>query len=164
MESQRVGHDWATELNWMCTYLDYIHRLVLIPWYYTFNSITNILMVWQGPYLWNLHIKQDRKVSFVWRIRKEANCLICSKTVALIQKVKLEVLYNIKTNEPVKYCSQAILYGLSCNVLVMDREAWRAAIHGVAKSQTRLSDWSDPIWSDDCYCCLLQYTCAHLHI
>ena len=34
--------------------------------------------------------------------------------------------------------------------LVMDMEAWRAAIHGVAKSRTRLSVWSDLIWSDAC--------------
>ena len=27
--------------------------------------------------------------------------------------------------------------------LVMDREAWRAAIHGVVKSRTRLSDWTE---------------------
>ena len=33
--------------------------------------------------------------------------------------------------------------------LVMDREAWRAVIHGVAKSQTWLSNWSDLI-SDSC--------------
>ena len=33
----------------------------------------------------------------------------------------------------------------------MDREAWRAVIHGVAKSRTWLSDWSDLIWSDWMY-------------
>ena len=32
--------------------------------------------------------------------------------------------------------------------LVMDGEAWRAAVHGVTKSQTRLSDWTD--WLTDC--------------
>ena len=31
---------------------------------------------------------------------------------------------------------------------LMDREAWRAVIHGVAKSWTRLSDWTELNWTD----------------
>jgi len=30
--------------------------------------------------------------------------------------------------------------------LVIDREAWRAAVHGVSKSQARLSDWTELNW------------------
>ena len=32
--------------------------------------------------------------------------------------------------------------------LVMDRETWHAAVHGVTKSQTWLSDWTELNWTD----------------
>ena len=35
--------------------------------------------------------------------------------------------------------------------LVMDREAWRAAIHGVPKSRTQLSNWTELNWI---FCCI----------
>ena len=57
--------------------------------------------------------------------------------------------------------------------LVMDRGAWRAADHGVTKSQTRLSDWTELNWTDtasknqaadfaakDYMCCMIPFTGA----
>ena len=44
--------------------------------------------------------------------------------------------------------------------MVMDREAWRAVIHGIAKSRTRLSDWTELNWIVDLQCCVNYFYAA----
>ena len=59
--------------------------------------------------------------------------------------------------------------------VVMDREAWHAAIHGVAKSRTRVSDWTElkafdfslifewnPFWIQSCGHCWVFQICWHI--
>ena len=46
--------------------------------------------------------------------------------------------------------------------MVMDREAWRAVIHGVAKSRTRLSDWTELNWKDFCFISEISLFCYSL--
>ena len=56
--------------------------------------------------------------------------------------------------------------------LVMDREACHAMVHGVMKSQTQLSDWTENLWSTKCkknsdflLCmCTCACVCPHTHI
>ena len=51
--------------------------------------------------------------------------------------------------------------------LVMDRGAWRAAIHGVAKSWTRLSNWTESMFHEkfrmgiEKCCCLVAMSCKN---
>ena len=47
--------------------------------------------------------------------------------------------------------------------MAMDREAWRAAIHGVAKSRTRLSDWTELNWISYSFCCLEAHRSVTKH-
>ena len=46
--------------------------------------------------------------------------------------------------------------------LVMDGEAWHAAVHEVAKSHTRLSDWTELNWC--MYICMCTHICIHVYM
>ena len=48
--------------------------------------------------------------------------------------------------------------------LVMDREAWRAALLGVAKSRTGLSDWTELNWTSVNTVSLQQFNLSCFHI
>ena len=45
---------------------------------------------------------------------------------------------------------------------VMDREAWHAAVHGVAKSQTQLSNWTELDWN--LFLLQLEYLCSAFQV
>ena len=59
------------------------------------------------------------------------------------------------------------LYGITNSVdlslgepweLAMDREAWRATLHGVTKSRTRLSDWTELSWTHNEVLCVFSHS------
>ena len=131
MGSHRVGHDWSD--------LAAVRRLLRVPWTAR-RSNQSILKISPGCSLEGLILKLKLQCfgHLMWRTESLEKTLMLGKTEGRRRRGWLDGI------------THSVDMGLGGLQQLVDREYWHAVVHGVTKSRTRLSDWTELNWT--CWC------------